>query len=160
MSRTASGTIIAMRTPQTLRRMDDRVLGDRFKRRTTTEPGTTGGGTTVVERPERSADPRPPSTGQGLREFLTIFYRVARLVLLLLAVAVLLGIVFTVAPTNGDNVIVRNVLDLADGAAGPFRDVFTVDGDAERELVVNYAFAALVYFALSVVVGKLPGGKR
>ena len=160
MGRTASGTIIAMRTPQTLRRMDDRVLGDRFRRRTPTEPGTTGAGTVVLERPERGADPRPPSTGQGLREFLTIFLRVARLVLLLLALAVLLGIVFTVAPTNGDNVIVRNVLDLADGAAGPFRDVFTVDDDAERELVVNYAFAALVYFALSVVVGKRPGGKR
>ena len=140
--------------------MDDRVLGDRFRRRTTTETETARGDTVVVERPARGTEPRPPSTGQGLREFLTIFLRVARLVFLLLALAVLLGIVFTVAPTNGDNVIVRNVLDLADGAAGPFRDVFTVDGDAERELVVNYAFAALVYFALSVVVGKLPGGKR
>jgi len=75
-------------------------------------------------------------------------------------VAVLLGIVFTLTPTIGDNAIVRNVLDLADGAAGPSRDVLTVDDDAERELVVNYGFAAVVYFALSVVVGKLPGGKR
>ena len=160
MSRTASGTIMAMRIPQTLRRMDDRVLGDRFRRRTTTETGTTGAATVLLERPGRGADPRPRSTGQGLREVLAVFLRVARLVLLLLAVAVLLGIVFTVAPTNGDNVIVRNVLDLAGGAAGPFRDVFTVDGDAERGLVVNYSFAALVYFAVSVVVGKLPGGKR
>ena len=33
--------------------MDDRVLGDRFRRRTTTGPGTTRGGALVVERPER-----------------------------------------------------------------------------------------------------------
>jgi len=139
--------------------MDDHVPGDRFRRRKT-ETETARGDTVVVERPERGTDPRPPSTGQGLREFLAIFYRVARLVFLLLAVAVLLGIVFTLTPTIGDNAIVRNVLDLADGAAGPFRDVLTVDDDAERELVVNYGFAAVVYLALSVLVGKLPGGQR
>lgn len=144
-----------MRVPTALRRMDDRVIGDRFRKRETVdvvevEPGQTR----VAERPE------PPRTGEGAREALTIAYRISRAVFLLLAVVVVLGIVFTLAPTNADNVIVRNVLSLARDAAGPFRDVFTVDDDAERELVVNYAFAAVVYFVVSIVVGKLPGGKR
>ena len=53
MSRTASGTITGVRLPQTLRRMDDRVIDDRFRRRTTAGTGTTRGDTLVVERPER-----------------------------------------------------------------------------------------------------------
>ncbi|MBC7372562.1 MAG: hypothetical protein H7323_01035 [Frankiales bacterium] len=104
--------------------------------------------------------PQVPNTGAGAREALTIVYRVSRAVFLLLALVVGLGILFTLAPTNADNVIVRNVLSLASDAAGPFRDVFTVADDAERELVVNYAFAAVAYVAGSVIVGKLPGGKR
>ena len=55
--------------------------------------------------------------------------------------------------------MVQLVTDVADGAAGPFRDVFTVDDDAERELVVNYAFAAAVYVLAAFLVRKLPGGK-
>lgn len=127
-----------MRMPQALRRMDDKVLGDRLRR-----------------RPDDEGGERAPRTGKGAREALGIVAKVSRLVLLLLALAVVLGIVFTLAPTNADNVIVRNVLDVADDAAGPFRDVFTVDDDAERELVVNYAFAALVYVLAATLVGRL-----
>ena len=141
-----------MRLPTALRRMDDRVIGDRFRRREVVEvePGQT----------RAAARPRLPNTGAGAHEALTIVYRVSRAVFLLLAVVVGLGVVFTLAPTNADNVIVGNVLSLASDAAGPFRDVFTVPDNAERELVVNYAFAAVVYLVVSAVVGKLPGGKR
>ncbi|MBC7373361.1 MAG: hypothetical protein H7323_05160, partial [Frankiales bacterium] len=128
---------------------------DRFRKREVSEVvEVERGQTRVAERPA------PPRTGGVAREAVTIVYRVSRAVFLLLAVVVVLGIVFTVAPTNAENVIVRNVLSLARDAAGPFRDVFTVADNAERELVVNYAFAAVVYFVVSVVVGKLPGGKR
>lgn len=130
-----------MRTPTALRRIDDRLLGDRFRRR----PAT--------------AD-RPPRTGKGLRETLAVVARVCRLVFLLLALTVALGIVFTLAPTNPDNVVVRNVLEIARDAAGPFRDVFTVADDAERETVVNYAFAAGVYLLASLLVPKLLGGSK
>ena len=135
--------------------MDDRVIGDRFRKREVSEVvEVERGQTRVIERPE------PPRTGAGARETLSIVYRVSRAVFLLLAVVVALGIVFTVAPTNAGNVIVRNVLSLARDAAGPFRDVFSVGDNAEREVVVNYTFAAVVYFVISVVVAKLPGGKR
>ena len=39
--------------------------------------------------------------------------------------------------------------------AGPFRDVFTVGDNPDRELIVNYGFAAVVYAALATVVGKI-----
>ena len=128
-----------MRLPSALRRIDDRVLGDRLRRRSVDD----------------DAPPRRPRTGNGARETLGVVAKVSRLVLLLLALAVVLGIVFTLAPTNADNVIVDNVLDLADGAAGPFRDVFTVADDGERELVVNDAFAALVYVLGATLAGRL-----
>lgn len=161
-----------MRMPGALRRIDDKVLGDRLKRG---EPGSgparADAPTEQIDRPgsdrDRSRVARPserppaemPDTGDGLRETLTVVYRVSQLVLLLLAVTVVLGIVFTLAPTNADNVIVRNVLSIAEGAAGPFKDVFTVSDSADRELTVNYAFAAAVYLLGSYVVGRLPGGK-
>ncbi len=147
-----------MRLPSALRRMDDRVIGDRFRKRETSETREV-----VEDEPRRtrvSERPEAPRSSDGAREVLTIVYRVSRAVFLLLAVVVVLGIVFILAPTNEDNVIVRNAMSLAGDAAGPFRDVFTVDDDAEREMVVNYGFAAVVYFVVSVVVGKLPGGKR
>lgn len=80
--------------------------------------------------------------------------RVSRLVLLLLAAVVALAVVFTLAPTNAENVLVRNVLDLAEQVAGPFRDVFTAD-DPDRELVLNYGLATLVYLVAATVVGRL-----
>lgn len=128
--------------------MDDRVLADRFHRR----PATDGGG---GERVAAVARTRRPDRGKGLRELLSVTGRIAKLVLLLLASVVLLGIVFTLAPTNGDNVIVSNVLELARDAAGPFRDVYEVSDDADRELVVNYGLAALVFFVGALLVGRL-----
>lgn len=92
---------------------------------------------------------------RGPAQVLAVTIGISRAVLFVLAVAVALGIVFTLAPTNADNVIVRNAFALARGAAGPFRDVFTVGDNPDRELIVNYAFAAAVYALLAVVVGKI-----
>ena len=168
-----------MRTPAALRKLDDKVLGDRFRSsddehesrdaaesrsadaaprgrsRGDAEPYPDEPRTRVVER---DAAPRP-STGDGLREALAITYRIASLVFLALALTVVLGILFTVVSTNADNVIVSTVLDLAEAAAGPFRDVFTA-GDEQRQLVTNYGFAAAIYVLAAVLVTKLPGGKR
>ena len=141
-----------MRLPTALRSLDDRVLR---RRRSASEDAGTERETRVVERP---ANGPPGSTGNGAREALSIVYAVSRAVLLLLVLAVVLGIVFILAPTNPDNGVVQLVTDVSDGAAGPFRDVFTVDDDAERELVVNYAFAAAVYVLAAFLVRKLPGG--
>lgn len=167
-----------MRMPTALRSLDNRVLGDRGRKRAhsrddSAEPRQDSDRqdgdrqdtqdpypeerrevrTTREEAPESGG-----STGDGLKQFLTIFYRVAKAVFLLLSLVVILGIVFILAPTNEDNVIVQNVLDLADTIAGPFRDVFTAD-DAEREMVINYGLASGVYFLAATLVTKLPSGK-
>lgn len=168
-----------MRMPTALKDLDDRVLG----RKKGEHDGEHGGEhrassrhadgdaphpdereTRVVERPVREPrEPRGtgsgPGTGDGAREALSIVYRISRLVFLVLAAVVALGILFVLAPTNPDNGVVELVTDVADAAAGPFRDVFTVSDDAERELVVNYAFAAGVYLLAAFLVRKLPGGK-
>ncbi len=89
---------------------------------------------------------------------LRVTYRISQLVLLVLAVVVILGIVFTKAPTNSKNTIVSNVLDLAKDAAGPFKDVFSPK-DKENALVVNYLLASGVYLVLAYIVGRLPTGK-
>ena len=163
MTQATEGQNLRMRMPTALRSLDDRVLGDRGKSRRrpdseapreqhdehepypeeTTERETT-----------RETGPRRGSTGDGLKQFLSVFTQVARAVFLLLALIVILGIVFILAPTNSDNVIVDNVLDVADSVAGPFRDVFTAD-DAEREMVINYGLAAGVYFLAAALVRKL-----
>ena len=64
-----------MRLPSALRRIDERVLGDRLRRRSV----------------DGDAQPRRPRTGNGAREALGVAAKVSRLVLLLLALAVVLG---------------------------------------------------------------------
>ena len=149
-----------MPLPTALRSLDDKVLGRSGARGDDEpypeDPHAPTGQREVVERRERP----PLGTGDGLRELLTTVYRVSRLVFLALAAVLLLGILFVLAPTNPDNSVVELVADVSDGAAGPFRDVFTVADDAERELVVNYGFAAAVYLVLGLLVTRLPGGKR
>jgi hypothetical protein len=98
--------------------------------------------------------------GDGPSAVLRVVWRVSKIVLFALAAVVVLGVLFTKAPTNAHNVIVRNVLSLARDVAGPFKDVFTPK-KAEDALVVNYLVAAGVYLGLGVLIGKLPtGGKK
>lgn len=149
-----------MRMPSRLKSLDDKVLG---------RSGSHDSAETYPDEP-RASEPRAdervverrrtPRTSDGLRELLGAFYRVSQLVFFALAAVLVVGIVFVIAPTNPDNSIVEFVANLSDGAAGPFRDVFTVSDDAERELVVNDGFAAAVYFVIGLLVNKLPGGKR
>lgn len=97
--------------------------------------------------------------GDGPPAVLRVVWRVSKVVLLALAVVVLLGILFTKAPTNAHNVIVRNALSLARDVAGPFKDVFAPT-KPEDALVVNYLVAAAFYSVMGVLVGKLPTGSR
>lgn len=137
-----------MRMPAGLKGLDDRVLGRR--RRGVDEPEVDG-------EVERSRERRPvrPRTGKGAREALGVVLRVSRLVFFALTLVLLVGIVFVLTPTNADNSVVRLVADVSDAVAGPFRDVFTVSDDRERELVVNYGFAAALYLVAALVLGKL-----
>lgn len=128
-----------MRTSAKLRNLDDRVLGDRWKGKAMSNPDG------LDERgPEPTTD---PALEVGI-----VVLRVVQAVLLVLALVVLLGIVFTGAPTNPDNVIVRNVLARADDFAGPFKDVFTPEG-GNKELYANYTLAIGIYVGLAFLVG-------
>lgn len=94
-------------------------------------------------------------TGDGPAAILRVVWWVSRVVFVALALIVLLGVLFTKAPTNAHNVIVRNVLSLSKDVAGPFRDVFAPK-KPQNALVINYVVAAAVYLLLGVLVGKLP----
>lgn len=146
-----------MRLPTALRNIDDRVLGrkgSRHSRHSDVSPDEHGTHVTEVERA-----PAKDKSHDGVLTALGIVWRVSRVVFLLLALVVVVGIVFTLAPTNEDNVIVRNALSLAETVAGPFRDVFTAD-DADRELVYNYGLATAVYLLAASLVGRLPGSSK
>lgn len=159
--------------PTALRNLDDRVLGRRGTRHADSSghgdvypdehgadeqgPGERGAHVTRVE-PTPTTEPTG-SARDGALKALGVVWVVLRVVLLLLALVVVLGIVFTLAPTNEDNVIVRNALSLAETVAGPFRDVFTAD-DADRELLYNYGLATAVYLVAATLVGKLPGSSK
>lgn len=169
-----------MRLPSSFRKLDDKVLGDRGKGKSRDdgaahdthdhrdsddgdeyddEPRTQE--TRTEKRGGSGGGGSSASTGKGLSEFLATVYKISRLVFLLLAAVVILGIVFVFVPVNEQNVIVRNVLSLAETVAGPFKDVFSIE-DPENNVAANYGLAAGVYFLLSTLVGKLPtgGGKK
>ncbi|MBC7680164.1 MAG: hypothetical protein H7233_14415 [Pseudorhodobacter sp.] len=98
--------------------------------------------------------------GDGAAAVLRAIQRVTTYVLFALAVVVLLGVLLTRAPTNVGNVIVRNVLSLAEEVAGPFKDVFAPN-KAQDALVVNYLVAAAACLVMGIVPGRLPvGGKK
>jgi hypothetical protein len=144
-----------MPLPAFLRRMDDRVLGDRLRR----QRGGSDTDRAGSDSDARADDARPARRHDGLPTFLSVVYRISRLVFLLLALTLVIAIVLILTPANDANVIVRNVFDLAEQVAGPFADVFTV-ADPERMKIVNYGVAAAVYFVASVIVGRLPTGGR
>jgi hypothetical protein len=111
-----------------------------------------------TERTTRTTDrAESKGNGDGVSSFLAVFWRIAKLVLFALGLVVLTAAALVLLPANDDNVIVRNVLSLAETVAGPFKDILTVD-DPDRMRIYNYGIAATVYFVLGAVVGKLPTG--
>ena len=132
-----------------LRELDDRVRDDRVLGNGVRGDGVRGDGV-------RGDGVR----GDGAAAELRAVQRVATYVLFALAVVVLLGVLFTQAPTNVGNVIVRNVLLLAEEVASPFKDVFTPK-KAPDAVVINYLVAAAAYLVMGIAPGGLPvGGKK
>lgn len=164
-----------MRMPSSLRKLDDRVLGSKGSARddqprdaehrdadhdADRQEGSSRGDaerTRTVERTEERTTSR--GNGDGLQKVLATVWRISRLVLIALALLMVLAIAFLILPANEDNVIVSNVLDWADTVAGPFRDVFNAD-DEDRRRIYNYGLAAVVYFVIGSIVGKLPTGSK
>jgi hypothetical protein len=146
-----------MALPAFLRSLDDRMLGDRLRGRRGGADGHHGDGEHAGDRTGTTSTGTTTRKRDGLPTFLSVFYRVCRLVFLLLALVLVLAIVLILAPANDQNSIVQNVFELAEQVAGPFKDVFTVM-DPERMKITNYGLAAAVYFLASVLVTKLPTG--
>ncbi len=159
-----------MRMPAGLKNLDDRVIGRKRRGRPDDPDGghDDADGAAHGDHDEsgertttRTVETRPArkGNGDGVQTFLATVWRISRLVLLALALVLVLAIAFVLLPTNEDNVIVRNVLDLGEQVAGPFKDVFTVD-DPERMRIYNYGLAAAVYAVLGSIVAKLPTGSK
>lgn len=155
-----------MRMPGGLRKLDDKVLGSKRGGSTADDDARADGprdddrpGERVerTTRTTRSAEAPRTGGGDGLPSFLAVLWRVSKLVLVALALVLVLAAALVLLPANDDNVIVRNVLSLAEDVAGPFKDVLTVD-DPDRMRVYNYGIGAVVLFVLATVVGKLPTG--
>lgn len=138
-----------------LRKLDDRVLGNKLRKKPPPEQVDPPVQHRAGERV--GAAPASRRSGNGVRKTIGIIYRVSRLVLLLLALVVLIAIAFTLTPTNPDNPLVRTVLDLAATIAGPLQDVFTVADDPKRQLAVNYTVTAVLYVLAGLLVTRLPG---
>jgi hypothetical protein len=161
-----------MRMPQGLKKLDDRVLGERGASRRHDDHDDhdrqhtdhddvypDGDGERTEVRTVRTQERPHGGNGDGVQTFLSVLWRISRLVLLLLGLVVLAAAALVLLPANEDNVLVRNVLSLAETVAGPFRDVLTVD-DPDRMRVYNYGLAAVVYLVLAAIVGKLPTGSK
>ena len=152
-----------MPLPDALRSLDDRVLGAR-RRRAVGEPGGSdqrparqhhAGPADAADDEHRAGRPRRPS-GDGVREVLGVVRTVAKLVFLALAALTALGIALTFLPTNDDNALVRNGLELARWATGPFEDVLTAASE-RRAVLYNHGLATAVYLLAALLVTKLPG---
>jgi hypothetical protein len=82
---------------------------------------------------------------------------IARIVSLITSVVVgliLVGIALVLLEANRDNGIVDALLGAAGWLAGPFEDVFSMDGRKER-IAVNYGLAALVYAIAGGLIARL-----
>lgn len=158
-----------MALPAFLRNLDNRLLGDRLRGKRDPDGGdhATGGpdrtgpdrtGPDTTSSQDRSGGTsKPARKHDGVPTFLSVVYRISRLVFLLLALLLGVAVLLILAPANEMNSIVMNIFELAEKVAGPFKDVFTVM-DPERMRIANYALPAGVYLLASVIVGKLPTG--
>jgi hypothetical protein len=99
------------------------------------------------------------SVGSALDGVLRVVLRVARLVFLVLALVLVVGVLFTLLPTNKSNTVVSNGLDLAKQVAGPFKDVFSPKSP-KKAITANYGLAAVVYVVLAQICAKFGRGGK
>jgi hypothetical protein len=90
---------------------------------------------------------------ERMRRALEIAGRLITLVTLVVCALLVLGVVLIVAGANSENVIVENVVDAARFLAGPFRELFDLDGLKQR-IALNWLIATAVYAAVGLFVGR------
>ena len=72
-----------------------------------------------------------------------------------------IGIALVVLDANEDSAIVSAWLDVARFLTEPFDDIFDLEPGKEHEqIAINWGIAAIVYFAICVVLARLAGRAR
>jgi UDP-N-acetylmuramyl pentapeptide phosphotransferase/UDP-N-acetylglucosamine-1-phosphate transferase len=72
-----------------------------------------------------------------------------------------IGIALVVLDANEDSDIVAAWLDVCRFLTGPFDDIFDLErGKEHLQIAINWGIAALVYFAICLVLSRLLGRAR
>ena len=72
-----------------------------------------------------------------------------------------IGIALVVLDANEDSDIVAAWLDGCRWLVGPFRDIFDLErGKEHLQIAINWGIAAVVYFAICVLLSRLLGRVR
>jgi hypothetical protein len=80
--------------------------------------------------------------------------RVVTLVAAIVAGIVVIGILLVVLGANQSNELVKAVMDAARWLAGPFRDLFSLNGH-KATIAVNWGIAAAVYLVVGRLIARL-----
>ena len=80
--------------------------------------------------------------------------RVVTLVAAIVAGIVVIGILLVVVGANQSNELVKAVMDAARWLAGPFRDLFSLNGH-KATIAVNWGIAAAVYLVVGRLIARL-----
>ena len=80
--------------------------------------------------------------------------RVVTLIAAIVAGIIVIGILLVVVGANQSNELVNAVMDSARWLAGPFRDLFSLNGH-KATIAVNWGIAAAVYLVVGRVVARL-----
>jgi hypothetical protein len=91
--------------------------------------------------------------GYGLPARATLA-RVVTLVAAIVAGIIVIGILLVVVGANQSNELVKAVMDAARWLAGPFRDLFSLNGH-KATIAVNWGIAAAVYLVVGRLIARL-----
>jgi hypothetical protein len=80
--------------------------------------------------------------------------RVVTLVAAIVAGIIVIGILLVVVGANQSNELVKAVMDAARWLAGPFRDLFSLNGH-KATIAVNWGIAAAVYLVVGRLIARL-----
>jgi hypothetical protein len=84
-------------------------------------------------------------------------YSAATVVLVItgvIAAFVALAMILLLAGANQDNMIVNAIVTVGDFLTTPFQGMFP-QGNAEREIVVNWGIGLLVYLAIGALIARI-----
>ena len=94
------------------------------------------------------------AAGKAARTGLRLIARVVSLITMVIVGILIVGILLVVLGANESNDVVKGMLDVAETLAGPFHDIFKLDG-REVRVAVNWGLAALLYGLVGGLIVRL-----